>query len=348
MQTFPDLELPYGLGPDGRMVAVTEVERGLACNCRCPHCDLRLVAKQGEIVRWHFAHEADVGCLGAYETMTHLLAKQIIADAGRIKLPALVAFHHGQPYRVIEPATEISLRDLRLEVWQQGFRPDIVATRVDDGTDLAIEVFVSHACDAEKIARIRQREMPAIEIDLSGYRRGLPDEPLFAESVISQADRIWLFHPRQESANALIAREIAAPAELKAIKAAQDHLAHLVSRLRYAGLRWQRNRLNSVSLRMHMMRFARARRTLIDLGRRLERAKGAADRLAEDLLFADGAAAKHRDTLRTEVMRRLRSAELADLWMRSTHPKLAFRRPVDVCQREEDIQRCLALLPRRR
>jgi hypothetical protein len=34
----PDLLLPYGLAPDGRLVSVAQVERGLACGCRCPRC----------------------------------------------------------------------------------------------------------------------------------------------------------------------------------------------------------------------------------------------------------------------------------------------------------------------
>jgi hypothetical protein len=344
----PDLELPFGLADDGRLVPVTDVARGLACDCRCPHCQRRLVAKQGDIVRWHFAHEADVGCLGAFETMTHRLAKQIIADAGRIKLPDLVANYRGCGYRVMERADEVLLRDVRIEAWQQGFRPDIVATRVDDGTDLAIEVYVSHACDAEKIARIREREMPAIEIDLSGYRGGLPDGDLFFESVLRQAHRIWLFHPRQASVDDLVAQEIAALAEYQAIKQARDHLAQIVWRLRHAGLRSPRNRLNDVWRKFRIARFGRTEKHLKALGLRLDRAKVAAERAAMQQVFAEGALANHREALRDEALRRLRSSDLADLWMRTTHPKLGFRRPIDVCRSEADARACLALLPRRR
>ena len=39
-------ELVYGVQPDGTIVHISMVDRGLACNCRCPACDHVLVAKK--------------------------------------------------------------------------------------------------------------------------------------------------------------------------------------------------------------------------------------------------------------------------------------------------------------
>jgi hypothetical protein len=202
-----DLELPYGVAQDGRMVAVDQVARGLACQCRCPQCDRRLIARQGEILAWHFAHEAaEINCVGAFETMTHKLAKQIIADAGMIRIPALIGYLEGYPYRVIEEAREVVLTDVRLEVWLGGIRPDILARR-DDGTDLAIEVYVAHRSEAEKIDRIRDRQLATIEIDLSGFRSGLLTGDIFPEAVLRGPARNWLWNPRQAEANAIVVAE---------------------------------------------------------------------------------------------------------------------------------------------
>lgn len=202
-----DLELPYGVAQDDRMVAVDQVARGLACLCRCPQCNRRLIARQGEILRWHFAHEAEeINCVGAFETMTHKLAKQIIADAGLIRIPALIGYLEGYAYRVIEEARDVLLTDVRLEPWLGGIRPDILARR-DDGTDLAIEVFVAHRSEAEKIDRIRDRQLATIEIDLSGFRGGLLTGDIFPEAVLRGPGRIWLWNPQQAEANAIVVAE---------------------------------------------------------------------------------------------------------------------------------------------
>ena len=51
------IRLFAGLGGDGAMRFIGEVERGAACGCRCPECGSPLVAKQGNEKEWHFAHE---------------------------------------------------------------------------------------------------------------------------------------------------------------------------------------------------------------------------------------------------------------------------------------------------
>ncbi len=46
----------------GESESIDTVERGLECNCTCPECEGKLIARHGEIVAWHFAHVHDVGC----------------------------------------------------------------------------------------------------------------------------------------------------------------------------------------------------------------------------------------------------------------------------------------------
>jgi len=83
-----DLLLPFGerIG-DGQMMRPEEVANGLACGCVCVKCRRRLVAKQGTIIAAHFAHEAEVGCIGAFESSMHAMAKQIIAEALMVRPP---------------------------------------------------------------------------------------------------------------------------------------------------------------------------------------------------------------------------------------------------------------------
>jgi len=42
---------------DGSLRFIGDVARGAACGCFCPACGCPLIAKQGDEVQWHFAHE---------------------------------------------------------------------------------------------------------------------------------------------------------------------------------------------------------------------------------------------------------------------------------------------------
>lgn len=201
-----DHELPFGVAPDGRLVAVDAVPRGLGCRCRCPKCNRRLIARHGDVLVHHFAHEADAGCKGAFESMVHRLAKQVIADVGEIVVPPLIA-RHGDRTQLVSPARKLLVTEVRLEAWQQGFRPDVIARYGD--RHLAIEMYVTHRCPPEKLTMIQTRGLATLEVDLSAREVG--DD--FAEQVIERAKRRWLFNPRQIEVNAELGAKVRAEAE---------------------------------------------------------------------------------------------------------------------------------------
>jgi len=50
--------IPFGLrSADQRLVDVSEVPQGGGCGCICPSCRASLIARQGHIKQWHFAHD---------------------------------------------------------------------------------------------------------------------------------------------------------------------------------------------------------------------------------------------------------------------------------------------------
>lgn len=200
---FSDLLLPFGQLPSGRLVSPAEVERGAACGCICPQCAAALWAKKGDQIRHHFAHTAAEGCGGgALETALHKMAKQIIADAGKVWLPDLKVWypiHKHDPMR--------TFRDVQRGVWLvgsvsveerfSGFQPDAVIRSA--AMKVAIEVFVSHAVDAEKRDKIKAAELATIEIDLSQFSRNLTTDAL-VDYVLHKASRLWVFHPGEAAA----------------------------------------------------------------------------------------------------------------------------------------------------
>lgn len=214
---------------DGQCVGINEVERGRKCGCICAACGHQLVARQGEIRAWHFAHDVQSNCNNMGETHIHLAAKQILRDRKKIVLPA---FHgriygkEGEPDKeyltssilcspmhkdlcndargALYEAIEISADDVLVEESLQGIRPDIILER--EGRQLLVEIRVSHETDVEKRKEIRRRKQSCIEIDLSKTPRdiSLPElEGLVVGDGPEPAPRRWLSCPKGERKDVL-------------------------------------------------------------------------------------------------------------------------------------------------
>lgn len=214
--------------PDGSGILrhVDEVANGLACGCRCPACGSRLVAKQGDATAHHFAHEGESDCPGGAETALHLAAKEVLARGRRMTLPALVEWSEandssGRTHSAKRsiPSKTVSFDSVAAEVWLGGVVPDIVATV--GGKTLLVEVAVSHFADEAKVARLRERGLAAVEIDLSGMPAGWTWESL-TEAVVGMASgKKWLFNPRSEG----LLSEAGRDAEALAAKADRENAA---------------------------------------------------------------------------------------------------------------------------
>jgi hypothetical protein len=188
--TASECNLIFALSATGALVSVADVPRGAACGCTCPGCGANLIAAQGDILAWHFRHESDADCTSGYETMAHLLAKEILYHSKVMKLPALVA-RRGQRQRIVLPERIGRLGKATQEPWWEGVRPDLIVAI--DNTQIAVEILVTHRVEADKAAVFEQHGMPAIEIDLSAFRHGL-EEKAFREAVLLKATRSWIFH----------------------------------------------------------------------------------------------------------------------------------------------------------
>ncbi len=71
------LKIPYA-DLNGELVHISQVERGLACECVCIECGGILVARKGEKTRHHFAHHTlNRNCDG--ESLLHKLGKHLLA-----------------------------------------------------------------------------------------------------------------------------------------------------------------------------------------------------------------------------------------------------------------------------
>ncbi|MBL0423448.1 hypothetical protein JI739_24155 [Ramlibacter sp. AW1] len=225
--------LPFAVNEHNQLVGIREVERGLRCNCHCPGCGAKLVAKQGDRNAWHFAHYEADACLAGYESALHLAIKSIVEtdrallvpSCGVIKLPysdrIVQRDHnnavnlHGWAY-VPEsaetvasscydsmvaygfadiPGKLVQFDSVTVEQNEGDIRPDLIG--VVGGRRLYIEVAVTHFVDSDKLSKIRRKGAPTVEIVIA------PDKDLdlgrLRRLVLENSGCTrWLYNPKAE------------------------------------------------------------------------------------------------------------------------------------------------------
>ena len=165
--------LTYALNLIGNLVYIDEVDTGQLCNCYCPSCKEKLVAKNGGMKRvHHFAHASGVDCENAYETMLHQLAKLRVQEAFLSK----EVFNVGFEYRSYCPHVKTCAfvrygncyisthKRFNLKEFYDSCEQEIQYDSINRRSDLKIfsskkpqlapiyiEFFVTHASDVSKL-----------------------------------------------------------------------------------------------------------------------------------------------------------------------------------------------------
>ena len=191
----------FGVAPDGRLVSVDDVARGKGCDCACPECGEVLIARQGDVRAWHFAHASGSDCIGAAEGALHLAAKQVIIGSENIMVPELAvrATHRLDDGRLGEaalarPAESWTLTGLRDEVDVGPYRIDV--TGVHDGHPVFIEVAVTHPVDDTKREALVDMGVPFFEIQLDPAEHDAwTCETLRSVVLMNPENRHWIGHP---------------------------------------------------------------------------------------------------------------------------------------------------------
>lgn len=188
----------FALDNSGRIRSVEEVSRGLACACVCPHCKEPVLARQGDVREWHFAHASGAECDSGAESALHLAAKQILMESGGMAIPerritATATLPDGRTANgeATRPEAWIDFTTVEAEKRVGELRPDIVATV---GTEvLFIEVAVTHFIDQEKSKKIECLGFPTLEIDLATLQHEKWSwENLFEALVESVTTKRWI------------------------------------------------------------------------------------------------------------------------------------------------------------
>ena len=157
--------LEYGLSDNGMMKYIRDVPKGLDCDCKCPACGCKLVARQGDKLAWHFAHHNSDECPYARETALHCLAKQILSEASEIWLPKIPLNPYANFEENLFDEGFYMLQDRPvLETPLYNIVPDVIL--IVNNEKIIVEVHVTHAVDNLKLEKIIDHSISAIEVDL--------------------------------------------------------------------------------------------------------------------------------------------------------------------------------------
>ncbi|NML06807.1 hypothetical protein [Sphingomonas sp. G-3-2-10] len=183
--------------------AVTSVRQG---PFHCLDCGEPLTLRQPIDKRRHFAHRPDSLCTG--ETALHRYAKELLAAAKTLTLPALVLEEERLRQTVFAAGTYAF--DAVLPEHKIGtFQPDALVRY--HGFELAVEFLVSHAVDGEKRSKVRDHDISMVEIDLSGLKAGQMDGDTLDAAILHTAPRTWIHHRKTAAArrrlDAAVAKE---------------------------------------------------------------------------------------------------------------------------------------------
>lgn len=179
-----DPYLVYAINAEGALVHIDNVPNGLACNCVCPYCKDKLIAKNGGEINAHsFAHCSGADCIGAAESVLHLLAKEVLCEEKVIALPDRPGCTPNGLLRLDRVEKEEYYPELKL-------RPDCVGYY--DDKQIWIEFKRTHAVDVHKEGKIISARIDCVEIDLNDCKQDKEEVRKFITQCID--NRKWIYN----------------------------------------------------------------------------------------------------------------------------------------------------------
>lgn len=194
-----------GMPPDELRKRITIIsEHALWCS----HWNDEALTKEAEDKSVDEARQALDWGAADRETLLHLIAKQILEEEKRIRLPDLTGtarttLQDGEPLTASKsyPGAMVQLDDVVLEKGIGRTRPDVIAQMREsspwDARPILIEVTVTNAVTEERMQRIQQNNLPTLEIDIRQLG-GKVSRSEYARLVVDEAaGKRWLYHPAE-------------------------------------------------------------------------------------------------------------------------------------------------------
>jgi len=235
------IPLTFAVNEHGKVVSIKNVANGLGCGCKCPVCHEAVMARQGSLREWHFAHTSGVECGNALETDLHLAAKQILAETGWMLVPEMVSTIEVEVSDNIaacgtstRPSGRLDFQKTEVERALGKVRPDVLA--FIDGVPLCIEVAVTHLVDDEKKTILWNAGIPTIEILLSPSEIDLWDWESLHDAVINNIEnKQWIVNMRELDLQRDACEQAVRDMKKKAFEMAQEQSSEKIACYMYLG-----------------------------------------------------------------------------------------------------------------
>jgi len=90
--------IPFALSLEtNTLVDVADVPSGKKCGCICPSCSIPLIAKKGDVLEWHFAHDSqfiekdqELSCDYSWAVAVKMMIKQLLLEGNTLALPEYI------------------------------------------------------------------------------------------------------------------------------------------------------------------------------------------------------------------------------------------------------------------
>ncbi|HHU0028826.1 TPA: competence protein CoiA family protein, partial [Legionella pneumophila] len=200
-------KLPFAIDANNILLHISDVISGKNCNCFCPSCHSPLIAAKGNKIQHHFKHADLNECNNGLESAIHLAAKKIILERKKLTLPEYVitasatdswGYQYSNLETVVPDGTVILFDSVQAEKEIHGMRADLLA--IKNNSRLIIEILYCHKVDDQKIMKIREAKISALEINLSDLTpQDVKDWETFWLCINNTSRLKWLYNVRAES-----------------------------------------------------------------------------------------------------------------------------------------------------
>ena len=205
-----EVQYPFAYSKEeNRIVHISEVKKGLACNCQCICCKGIMQARRGNDRAHHFSHiGADCNEREkATETALHEIAKDILKCNKFLNVPAYsLSATEDTSYNPKDGRQKENYHcfdkdcfyydEAKVEKTVDSVRPDIILQSKTKG-QLYVEINVTHSVDINKREKLRKQGVSCIEIDVSQFSKDCEkfNREAYEDFLINETKgKIWITH----------------------------------------------------------------------------------------------------------------------------------------------------------
>ena len=196
-----------GLDAQGVIRFVGDVPRGAECGCRCVSCGAPLVAKQGDVRRWYFAHEASQERPDCFAGAVNLLRRIAIERLQHRVFPTLPVYRATvtthPPLPQLQETVTWQAGEGRVEMWEPRFlqHAPVGLLRLSSGTAVRLYVEVDSVSEANLRPAPPHEGMLLVSVPLPPGGEALKDLSSAVQHIDTAATLQWI---RLPDANAKI------------------------------------------------------------------------------------------------------------------------------------------------